>query len=45
MEKFESIFRSMPDPRADNARHDLVDVLVIALTAVLCGAEGCADKA
>lgn len=45
MEKFESIFREIPDPRADNARHDLVDVLVIALAAVLCGAEGCADMA
>jgi predicted transposase YbfD/YdcC len=45
MEKFESIFRDVPDPRADNARHDLVDVLVIALAAVLCGAEGCADMA
>jgi predicted transposase YbfD/YdcC len=45
MEKFESIFRDVPDPRADNARHDLVEVLVIALAAVLCGAEGCADMA
>jgi predicted transposase YbfD/YdcC len=45
MEKFESIFREVPDPRADNARYDLVDVLVIALAAVLCGAEGCADMA
>lgn len=45
MERFESIFREVPDPRADNARHDLVDVLVIALAAVLCGAEGCADMA
>jgi predicted transposase YbfD/YdcC len=45
MERFESIFRDVPDPRADNARHELVDVLVIALAAVLCGAEGCADMA
>jgi predicted transposase YbfD/YdcC len=45
MEKFWSIFREVPDPRADNARHDLVDILVIALAAVLCGAEGCADMA
>src|SRR6202161_42763 len=45
MEKFRSIFREVPDPRADNARHDLVDILVIALAAVLCGAEGCADMA
>jgi predicted transposase YbfD/YdcC len=45
MEKFESIFRDVPDPRADNARHDLVDILVIGLAAVLCGADGCADMA
>jgi predicted transposase YbfD/YdcC len=45
MEKFEEVFRDLPDPRADNARHDLVDILAIALAAVLCGAEGCADMA
>jgi predicted transposase YbfD/YdcC len=45
MEKFQSIFRDVPDPRADNARHNLVDILVIALAAVLCGAESCADMA
>lgn len=45
MEKFESIFRDVPDPRADNARHDLVDILVIALAAVLCGADSCEDMA
>jgi predicted transposase YbfD/YdcC len=35
----------LPDPRAGNARHDLTEILVIALAAVLCGAEGCADMA
>jgi predicted transposase YbfD/YdcC len=45
MEKFEQIFRDVPDPRAANARHDLLEVLVIAVAAVLCGAEGCADMA
>jgi predicted transposase YbfD/YdcC len=45
MEKFQSIFREVPDPRAGNARHNLVDILVIALAAVLCGAESCADMA
>src|SRR5215831_2430125 len=45
MGKFASIFRQLPDPRADNARHDLLDVLLIALAAVLCGAESCADMA
>lgn len=45
MQNFEKVFRDLPDPRADNARHDLVDILAIALAAVLCGAEGCADMA
>lgn len=45
MGKFTKIFRRLPDPRADNARHELLDVLFIALTAVLCGAESCADMA
>lgn len=43
MEKFQNIFRDLPDPRAENAWHDLVEVLVIALAAVLCGAESCVD--
>ena len=45
MQKFKSLFQEVPDPRADNTRHDLVDVLVIALAAVLCGADNCADMA
>jgi predicted transposase YbfD/YdcC len=45
MEEFEKAFRGLRDPRAANARHDLLEVLVIALAAVLCGAEGCADMA
>jgi predicted transposase YbfD/YdcC len=45
MGKFARIFRRVPDPRADNARHELLDVLFIALAAVLCGAESCADMA
>lgn len=45
MGKFRRVFRRVPDPRAANARHDLVEVLVIALAAVLCGAETCADMA
>ena len=43
--KFARIFRRVPDPRADNASHELLDVLFIALAAVLCGAESCADMA
>lgn len=45
MEKFRRSFRRLPDPRADNARHDLAEVLFIALAAVLCGAESCSDMA
>lgn len=45
MQRFTSIFGQVEDPRARNARHDLVEILVIALAAVLCGAEGCADMA
>ena len=39
MERFQEAFGSLPDPRAENARHNLVDILAIALAAVLCGAE------
>jgi len=45
MQKFTRVFQELQDPRAGNARHDLVEILVIALAAVLCGAEGCADMA
>jgi len=45
MERFEKAFRGLPDPRASNARHDLLEVVVIALAAVVCGAESCADMA
>jgi predicted transposase YbfD/YdcC len=43
MGKFKKVFRRLRDPRADNASHDLLDVLFIALAAVLCGAEGPSD--
>ena len=34
----------LPDPRSGNARrHKLLDVLTIALTALICGARSCAD--
>lgn len=45
MGKFAKIFQRVPDPRAGNARHELLDVLLIALAAVLCGAESCSDMA
>ena len=45
MEKFKKAFRRLPDPRADNARHELLEVLFIALAATLCGAKGPSDMA
>jgi len=45
MGRFKKVFRSLPDPTADNARHDLLEILVVALAAVLCGAESCAEMA
>src|SRR5260370_10254467 len=45
MGKFKKVFRRLPDPRADNAQHKLLDVLFIALAALLCGAETCSDMA
>ena len=45
MRQFKKAFRGLPDPRAANATHDLLEVLFIALAAVLCGAESCCDMA
>lgn len=45
MGKFKKVFRRLVDPRAANASHDLVELLFIALAAVLCGANGAADMA
>src|SRR5215216_4927662 len=45
MRRFKKAFRRLPDPRAANARHDLLEVLIIALAATLCGAESCSDMA
>jgi predicted transposase YbfD/YdcC len=45
MKAFRRVFRRLPDPRADNARHDLCEVVFIALVATLCGAESCAEIA
>ncbi|RYH06011.1 ISAs1 family transposase [Tropicimonas sp. IMCC6043] len=42
---FLTAFDDIPDPRADNARHDLGELLVIAFVAVLCGATSCAGMA
>jgi predicted transposase YbfD/YdcC len=45
MDRFHECFGDVPDPRADNAQHDLVEILFIALLAALCGARSCSDMA
>ena len=41
-----SRFADLPDPRTGNAqKHNLLDLLTIALTATICGAESCVDFA
>jgi predicted transposase YbfD/YdcC len=45
MDRFHECFGEVPDPRADNSQHDLVEILFIALLASLCGAKGCSDMA
>lgn len=40
-----SIFREVRDPRDINARHDLAELLVLALAATLCGAKSCVEIA
>ena len=36
-------FTKVTDPRCANARHRLLDILVLAICAMLCGAEGWED--
>jgi len=45
MENFVSCFAGVDDPREENARHDLHELLVIALCTMLCGGEDCSDMA
>lgn len=45
MDRFHECFGDIPDPRSDNARHDLTEMLFIALLSSLCGATSCADMA
>lgn len=46
MSWFEVCFADLPDPRTGNAmRHDLLEVLTIALTASICGAQTCTQFA
>jgi hypothetical protein len=43
---FRTHFADLPDPRVDRCkRHDLLDVVTIALCAVLCGADTWVDEA
>jgi predicted transposase YbfD/YdcC len=46
MERFRACFAELVDPRSGNARrHELDEILMIALVATLCGAETCVDMA
>ena len=45
MQLFIAAFESVPDPRAENTRHDLVELLIVAFVAVLCGARSCSEMA
>ena len=45
MDIFLAAFDDIHDPRADNARHDLGELLVVGVVAVLCGATNCAEMA
>lgn len=45
MHIFLSAFDNIPDPRAENTRHELGELLVIAFVSVLCGATSCAEMA
>jgi hypothetical protein len=43
--KIPCAFTTMPDPRNPNRRHKLIDILTIALFAVMAGADGWAGVA
>jgi predicted transposase YbfD/YdcC len=43
MEDFIACFAEVTDPRQDNARHNLHEILMIALCTMLCGGEDCSD--
>jgi predicted transposase YbfD/YdcC len=45
MDRFHECFGDLPDPRADNAQHELVEIIFIALLAVLSGAKDCCGMA
>ena len=43
MEEFIACFADVVDPRQENARHNLHEILMIALCTMLCGGEDCSD--
>jgi predicted transposase YbfD/YdcC len=43
MRNLRRLLRPLKDPRADNARHDLVEIVIIALAATLAGAKSCTE--
>jgi predicted transposase YbfD/YdcC len=45
METFSDCFCEVEDPRARNARHALLELVFVALAAVLCGAQDCTEMA
>ena len=45
MEGFVACFSDLEDPRDDNARHELHEILLIAFCTMLCGGEDCSDMA
>jgi len=45
MEEFAACFAGVVDPRQDNARHDLHELLLIALCTILTGGKDCSDMA
>jgi len=44
MEEFITCFSAVSDPRQENIRHRLDDVLLIALCTMLCGGEDCSGR-
>jgi hypothetical protein len=45
MEEFIACFSEVSDPRQENVRHNLYEILIIALCAMLSGGEDCSDMA
>ena len=45
MEEFVACFAEIVDPRQNNARHALHELLLIALCALMSGGEDCSDMA